>query len=347
MKCNLDCSYCPSDLYGGHDNSTRHPALEQCLPAIDFMFEYADIYMSTKPRGIRYVILNVYGGEALHHPRIVEILSAVRERYRPYQSRWHLTVTTTTNAVIPPHRLEQIIPLIDEFTVSYHTECTAAQKQLFQENVLRIKTAGCRVKCVVLMHSDEERFQDAQQQISWLQQHDIRHLPKQLDHPPEQDFNYNQHQVVWFEKLYQTSLDHAVIKDHKVDLADTGRGCCGGRQLCENQDFKNAKKFVHNKFPGWYCSVNRFFVYIKQVTGEVFVNKDCKMNYNGTVGPIGNLNDVNSLLAQARDPNLPIIRCAKSSCNCGLCAPKAANLDTYQTIMRKYEIPNSDLLQKS
>jgi len=68
------------------------------------------------------------------------------------------------------------------------------------------------------------------------------------------------------------------------------------------------------------------------------------MNYDGTVGPIGNLNDIAPILTQARDPDKPVIRCAKKQCRCGLCAPKAENLDTYKTIMKKYEIPNPDIL---
>jgi len=309
------------------------------------MFEYVDIYMATKPRGIRYVILNVYGGEALHHPSIVEILTAVRERYAAYQDRWHLTITTTTNAIVAPHRLEQIIPLIDEFTLSYHTENTPEQKQQFCDNILKIKLAGRRQKCVVLMHSEPGKFADAQAMIDWLKANDIKHLPRQLDHVPTVDFNYNSQQVIWFEGLYKKSLDHAVIKDGKSDLADTGRGCCGGRELCENQNRQQPQKFVTNKFPGWYCSVNQFFVYIKQVNGEVYVNKDCKMNYDGTVGPIGNLNNTEPMLVQAQNP--PVVRCAKERCLCGLCAPKAENLDTYKSIMRKYEISNPNLLPKS
>jgi len=348
MKCNLDCTYCGTGLYAGHDNSTRHPPLTECLKTIDFMFEYADIYMRTKPQGIRYVILNVYGGEALHHPDIVEILSVLRERYERYRDHWHLTITTTTNAIIAPNRLDQIIPLIDEFTVSYHTENTPKQKQQFQDNLLKIKAAGVRQKCIVLMHSESDKFADAQAMIAWLGQNGIKHLPKQLDHhPAREEFNYNQQQVVWFEGLYKKPLAHAVVHDNKTDLADTGRACCGGRSLCENQNRQDPQKFVSNKFPGWYCSVNHFFLYVKQVNGEVYVNKDCKMNYDGTVGPIGNLNDIAPILAQARDTKKPVIRCAKEQCRCGLCAPKAENLDTYQTIMRKYEIPNSNLLHQT
>jgi len=311
------------------------------------MFEYADIYMRAKPQGIKYVILNVYGGEALHHPDIVKILSVLRERYQPYQDRWHLTITTTTNAIVAPHRLDQIIPLIDEFTVSYHADNTQDQKQQFKDNLLKIKAAGRRQKCVVLMHSEPDRFADAQDMIEWLNNNDIKRLPRQLDHLPEADFNYNQQQIIWFEGLYKKPLNHAVMRDNKADLTDTGRACCGGRSLCENQNRQDPQKFVPNKFPGWYCSVNHFFLYVKQVNGEVYVNKDCKMNYDGSVGPIGNLNNIQPILTQARDPNRPIIQCKKYNCMCGLCAPKAENFDTYQTIMRKYEIPNPNLLPQT
>ena len=344
LKCNLNCSYCEVGTYGGHDNSIQHPAVEDCLQTIDFMFQYVDIYMAAKPRGIRYVILNVYGGESLHHPKIVEILSALHDRYRPYQDRWHLTITTTTNAVVPSQKLKQIIPFIDEFTVSYHTESTPKQKQQVKSNLLTISASDRRLKCVVLMHSNPEHFEDAKNMIHWLNQNNIKHLPRQLDHAPDLDFNYNQQQVIWFEKLYKKSLNDAVVKNNKVDLADTGRACCGGRELCADRDLKKSQKFVYNKFPGWYCSVNEFFVYIKQVTGEIFVNKDCKMNFDGAVGPIGNLNNIESVLAQARDPNKPIIQCIKNRCVCGLCAPKAKDLDTYKSIMEKYEIPNNHLL---
>ena len=140
LKCNLDCSYCGS----GHDNSTSHPSKDECIKSLEFMFEYVDLYMNTKPKGIRYVILNVYGGESLHHPDIVEILSQIQEKYQPYQDRWHLTVTTTTNAILSHKKLSNILPYIDEFTVSYHAENTDKQKQQFKDNLLIIAQSGKR-----------------------------------------------------------------------------------------------------------------------------------------------------------------------------------------------------------
>jgi pyruvate-formate lyase-activating enzyme len=349
MKCNLDCSYCDSGLYGGHDNTTKHPPLDQCLATIDFMFEYADLYMSTKPRGIRYVILNVYGGESLHHPDIVTILSQIKQKYQPYADCWHLTITTTTNAIVSHKKLQQIIPYIDEFTVSYHTENTAKQKQQFKDNLLSIAKAGRRQKCVVLMHQEPDLFADSQGMIEWLNQNNINVLPRQLDNDAGVAENkkriYNQDQIIWFNALYQTKtfgdFNKILDESESAHLTNVGRACCGGRQICADQNHKQRHFYVNNKFPDWYCSVNHFFLYVKQVNGEIFVNKDCKMNFDGTVGPIGNLNNTHGILSKLRDQldthTLPVIQCKKHNCLCGLCAPKAKDLTTYNKIIKKYQ----------
>lgn len=350
MKCNLDCSYCPIGLYGGHDNSTNHPPVDQCVDTLKFMFNYANLYMNTKPKGIQYVILNVYGGESLHHPNIVEILEQVRKEYTAYKDSWHLTVTVTTNAIVSDKIMESILPLIDEFTVSYHTEHTTKQRQQFKNNLLKISHANKRVKCVVLMHPAPDLFEDATNMISWLVENNIQHLPRQLDHAILQtEFNYHPEQVIWFAKLYSDRsykdndqvLDLKENQTKKVDLADTGRACCGGRQLCKDSNHKSRNFFVDNKFPDWYCSVNHFFLYVKQVTKEIFVNKDCKMNFNNEIGPIGTLEESQKLLEMTKQQletgTQPIIQCKKNKCLCGLCAPKAKDLTSYKEIMTKYQ----------
>jgi MoaA/NifB/PqqE/SkfB family radical SAM enzyme len=350
MKCNLDCSYCETGLYGGHDNSTSHPSFDQCIDALKFMFKYADLYMSTKPKGIRYVILNVYGGESLHHPDIVKILEQVHKEYSAYKDRWSLTVTTTTNAIVSDKILESIIPLIDEFTVSYHTEHTDKQRQQFKNNLLKIAHTGKRVKCVVLMHPTPDLFKDATDMIAWLKENNIRHLPRQLDHGIKvTELNYYPEQVIWFDKLYSDRSYNAsnqiinldVDQSSRIDLADTGRACCGGRKLCKGENNTSRDFFVDNKFPDWYCSVNHFFLYVKQVTKEIFVNKDCMMNFDNTVGPIGMLSESQKLLdttkQQLETGMQPIIQCKKYKCNCGLCAPKAKNLENYKSIMKKFK----------
>ena len=110
MKCNLDCSYCETGIYGGHDNSQQHPSVDECIRSIDFMFAYVDRYMQRRAKAFRHVILNVYGGESLHHPHIVDILQEVRDRYRQYADRWTLKITCTTNIIVSRKKLSEIIP---------------------------------------------------------------------------------------------------------------------------------------------------------------------------------------------------------------------------------------------
>lgn len=345
MKCNLDCTYCTTGLYGSHDNSIPHPDKSKCIQAIDFMFEYVDQYMMYKPNGIKYVILNVYGGEALAHPDIIEILEEVHKKYKPYKDRWHLTVTTTTNAILSKKTLDKIIPLIDEFTVSYHSENNNKQKQQFKDNLITISQSGKRMKCIVLMHHNELLFDDANEILNWLKEHNIRVLPKQLDlHKNE---TYNTRQIKWFNNLYKSksyNSDSEFIPEDQqsANLTDLGRACCGGRQMCENQNYKERTSYVvGNQFSGWYCSVNWFFLFIKQVTGEIFVNKDCKMDFTGNVGPIGTLNNQSEVIGQLKNQlqnkTLPVIQCAKKICRCGLCAPKAKSIEDFNNIMKKYQ----------
>jgi hypothetical protein len=151
---------------------------------------------------------------------------------------------------------------------------------------------------------------------------------------------------VWFDQLYKsksyksrTSLDLQPAKD-KTDLANVGRACCGGRLLCKDQSYKQRDFYTENKFAGWSCSVNEFFLYIKQVNGEIYTNKDCKMNLDSDIGPIGHLSDTDSLLERTRQyleaGNQVGIKCKKSRCLCGLCAPKAQHQNTFNQIMKKY-----------
>ena len=151
---------------------------------------------------------------------------------------------------------------------------------------------------------------------------------------------------LYLKKSYQTTSDitsnSVVDSNNNVDLADAGRACCGGRQLCQDSNYKARSFWVSNKFPDWFCSVNHFFLFVKQVNGKIYVNKDCKMNFDGEVGPIGTLDRSNELLSQLQkqidNNSRPIIQCKKSFCHCGLCAPKSKNLDKFNKIMEKYQL---------
>ena len=59
------------------------------------------------------------------------------------------------------------------------------------------------------------------------------------------------------------------------------------------------------------------------------------MNYNGEVGPIGYLTNTASIINNLKN-GTPTIVCKKTTCWCGLCAPKSKYKDNYEQIMLKY-----------
>ena len=247
-KCNLDCSYCLTDIEtGGHDNSTKHPPIKECLNTIEFMYEYVDLYMEHKKQSQRKVILNVYGGESLFHPDIVEILHACRDKYKPYADKWELTVTTTTNAVINKKIWSNIIPLIDEFTVSYHAEQLSKQAKLFFVNLLRLKELNKRVKVVVMMHADPELWKNSIMAIEFCQTNNIRYLPKPYDN---YDLSYSNEQYDYIKNYWIINTNtknlveskqrlESIGNKNRVISLNEGRACCGGRKLSLNNSLSS------------------------------------------------------------------------------------------------------------
>ena len=353
--CNLDCSYCRvGPIDGGHDNTTQHPPLDECLKSIDFMYEYVDLYMQRIKPSHRKVVLNIYGGESLFHPDIVEILEACREKYKKYSDNWHLTVTSTTNGVIGSSIWESIIPLVDEFTVSYHTECSPHQHQMYVNNILRLKSAGKRFKCFILMNNIPEKFIQAEKMIDFCEENGINYIPKPLDNQyGDMRWQYTTEQFAVLKGHWAKKTRGPAKEDYNKQMGDvgttekiqsirSGRPCCGGRQLSVNGDLKNSLRFVPAQdFRGWSCGVNWFFLFVRQVTGHVFTNKDCQISTNtGKREPLGVLSDTNAILSTLRSQfetnEVPVITCVNPICMCGFCAPKTKEPEEFNKLLGRF-----------
>lgn len=351
LKCNQDCSYCGT----GHDNATKHPNLKECIDTIDFMYSYADLQMQTKLNSLKYVVLNVYGGEALFHPQIEDILKTAKEKHKKYADQWKLIISSTTNLSITKNKLLKIIDYLDEITCSYHAEASDKQKNDFKQNLLLLKKFNKSVKVIIIMHNEQKLFNECVEMINWCNKNNIRHLPRQIDHDMDHaqaiEFFYSTNQKNWFNELYNNRSKNAKVillkktdcntnKSNLTNLAEIGRSCCGGRLLSTNQDYKSHVSYLSNKLKGWSCSVSHFFLFVKQTTREVFNNKDCKTNFNNELGPIGTLDDTDKILFDAKtfisNKEKSKITCIKEKCVCGLCAPKAETPELYDKIMKKY-----------
>lgn len=347
--CNLDCSYCGTGIDGGHDNSTQHPPLDDCLKTIDFMYEYVDQYMRYIRSNHRKVVLNVYGGESLFHPDIVEILEQCRSKYSAYQDKWQLTITCTTNGIVGPRQWGRIVPLIDEFTVSYHSENNLKQKEQYKNNVLHLKEQSKRFKCIIMMHNNTDMFDDGMAMVEFCKEHSLQFIMKPLDNQWA-DCTYDRNQfsafkTFWIQQVpksqqveYKKTLDSAVTDG--VTSISQGRPCCGGRKLSLNGNIKNSVSFVPRQgFENWSCSVNWFFLFVRQLDGAVYTNKDCKTSTTGKIEPLGYLNNTDqiiSILKQQLDAKtMPIIKCVKNVCICGFCAPKAESEKDFLELIKR------------
>ena len=337
LKCNLDCSYCGD----GHDNSQDHPSLEDSLRTVDFIVEYLNLYMCSRPDHIRFATLNIQGGESIFHPHILEILEYIKSKKSLYHN-WNLNIGLITNGITSPERWKKIADLVDYFTMSFHSESLVKQQDMFRQNVKYLKDNNKNFQVSVLMHP--KKWQVCLDQIEWCKNHDVKYITRQLDHGwTNFKFNYTPEQSEFLTGTKQVSMTTKVISFFKngIDLSSKGRACCGGETLCTDVD-SSTTYIKNNRFKGWTCSVNRFFLYIRQTTGEIFTNKDCRMNLDSEVGVLGYLKNSEALLKDLKQKletnTLPDIICDKSSCWCGLCAPKAAQPDVYKKIMQKYSI---------
>lgn len=333
-RCNLDCSYCgPTE----HDNTTQHPPLQECLDSIDFMFEYVDQYMQQIRTTQRKVILNVYGGESLFHPDIVEILEQVRARYMAYQDHWFLTVTCTTNGVIGHKQFARIIPLVDYFSMSYHAESLPKQQQIYFNNLLALQQANKPTKAIIMMHNTQ--WNSSEQAIEFCKTHKINYLAKVVDTPADKTFKYDRDQLEYMKMFWMSKADF----DSNKNMIEQGRACCGGRQLSVNGDLRSRVKFVERQgFENWSCSVNWYFLYVEQQTKRVYTNKDCKTSTTGRVEPLGTLDNyreiIDTVKQQFDNKQMPVINCVKKTCACGFCAPKADNKKDFLLLMNRHVI---------
>jgi hypothetical protein len=323
------------------------------------MYEYADRYMQLKPAWQKMVVLNIYGGESIFHPDILQILEEVRVRHKKYQDRWPITVTCTTNAVAGKSLWKKIADLIDEFTISFHSTALPKQRKQILDNILYNKSIERRQKIVFVMHNDPAKWDISQEAVEFCKHHNVRYIVKANDYPGP-GWQYNKEQYVFFKNYYQektVAKSRSIISDvmdsvesETVGMGHVGRSCCGGRKLCGNQDLNRPVAFMPEAgFFDWHCSVNWYFLFIKQVNGNVYYNKDCRMNFDGTTKAIGNLSNTKSILDDQikllSGDSIPVIQCKKSLCVCGYCAPKAEKFEDFQKIMKKHTLENVKFLK--
>jgi hypothetical protein len=231
--------------------------------------------------------------------------------------------------VAGPKKWKQIADYVDEFTMSYHSESTKAQQTRYINNILFLKEQNKRFKCLIMMHNNSELFKRSQDLAEFCQKNDIRYVLKPIDNNGE-EWKYSADS---YKKLIKC------VGESDSTSISNGRACCGGRKLSLNGDLRSVVTFIPKpEVKDWYCSVNWFFLFVQQITGRVYTNKDCRTSTNGKVEPLGNISDPDHILKtleQQLNGSMPVIRCVKDLCFCGLCAPKAKNKDDFLKLINQ------------
>jgi hypothetical protein len=280
--------------------------------------------MNNKPPQQKHVSFNIFGGESLFHPNIIDIIEYAYNKHNGNYA-WTLGLNTVTNAIVKPKVWDMLLDYFDYLTVSYHTESTIAEQELFRRNVLELQKRNKRFQASILLHPIN--IQNCKSMIDWCKDHDIPYWARKMDTPPGQ--GTREHTITLVKR-------NEILKTRQL-----GRSCCGGQKFNVDQDYTKTVSIVPNNFMDWNCGVNHFFIFVKQETKEVFINKDCLMSYDSEYGPIGSLTDPTKIVQDLKyriENGTDYIVCKKERCWCGLCSPKAKDKVVYDDIMKKYHV---------
>jgi len=329
-RCNYDCTYCEISR---HDTYSSYHSYEELFKTFEFIKEYTKIYNTAGQE----VNIDFTGGEPTANPALWKLAKHISD------NEPNFSCGLTTNGVWNPRRTEEILDLFHGLTVSYHPEGNEKSKAHVLENIKRLGESRIWLQVNVMMHVDY--FEEVQGVCYLLKDLGIKHKPipigdgaiersgwfKDTDGSMRRtSHSYSEEQQEWF---FDYIGQPKPVKS-KSEGSAVGRGCCGGRCMEGKVDNEWVPiTHVDNHFKGWHCSVNRYFMHIDQHLKLVYHHQTCQALHGGKRGPLGSLTEPHKILEYARTAvsSGPII-CPNDRCGCGMCVPKAKELNDYNSI---------------
>jgi len=333
-RCNYDCTYC---LASRHNNTSKHASLDSMKNTFNFIQEWTTKYNLHK-KNQQHVNIDFTGGEPTVNPQFWNIVKYIKT-YAGYN------VGLTTNGTWPEKHIDRIAKYIDGITISWHAEADPVLKQRVLDNILLVKELEhVWLQINVMMHVDY--FEEAKEIVEFCKIHNIKYNAVPLGDGNETQagwfkdsdgvmrrtsHEYSADQVDWFWK----DIGITEKAQRPAEGEEMGRKCCGGRCL-EGlvEDNWQPVKLVENKFKGWHCMVDWFFLHIDQETGEVYHHQTCQARKDGTIGAIGNLSNTQQMLDEIQ-LDTPMI-CPNARCGCGMCIPKAKKVSEWELIFKEH-----------
>jgi sulfatase maturation enzyme AslB (radical SAM superfamily) len=371
-RCNYDCSYCPAHR---HDNFSPHASLDELKSNTDFLFEYIDTYMQY--RNFKNSSISFTGGEPTVNPNFIPFIQYLKEKYEAdYADKWDATFALTSNGAMSQGMAQKIMENMKHCTVSYHAESDPKLKKQVKSRILQFYTDGPNynftVSVNVMFHA--AYFDECKELCEWLHDNNIKYVPRIIGEEKGSRSNfshqYTEEQLDYIKNYWNyknaklnnnieladklQNVSKATTEKNKTSKKDgwaIGRPCCGSREMClsSNGNEKKGTFVDFRNFKGWHCSVNWFFLHLEQQTDSVYHHQTCQARFDQTRGPIGKISQGSDILknlrAQLETNSMPSIICPKHTCGCGLCAPKSAYHDNYETVLSNHV--NMDVFQNS
>jgi MoaA/NifB/PqqE/SkfB family radical SAM enzyme len=335
-KCNLDCTYCESTR---HDNDTDMPSIKELKSTFDFIRQYTDLYNSKRLDNSKTNI-NFTGGEPTINNAFWELLDYIKQF-----SSFELGLTT--NGTWGSNFTDRVVDNFKHVTVSWHAEADKKLKGRSLENIIELHNRGVNVQANIMLHVDY--FDEAAAICEYLNELGIKVHPTPvgdgnilkkgwfLDNKGTMrrtSHEYSAEQQGWFYKF--KGIEQPV--DVSQEGTNVGRACCGGRCLTGKVDGEwKPITLVNTFFKDWYCTVNWYFLHIDQYTRKVFHHQTCQATFDGR-GPIGSLDTTNDILNNLKlmlsQPSMKPIVCPNQRCGCGMCVPKAKEIEDFKLLWK-------------
>lgn len=345
-KCTYACSYCPP-----HRKNNWSPVanLDELIKTADSLDRYANIYNKHRKTPFR-TACSFTGGEPTVNPAFFDFLVYLQENY-PHWKR-----TLTTNGFYSERKLRLVMDNTQFTTLSYHCEGTAEQKARVRENIRIMHEEKYGFKVNVMFHENEDYFRECMELCEWFDTLGIQYTPRIIGDEgtvkrgikDKTVHTYTEEQLDWFKNYWNLKKQitkptvtappkdvmHMAVNEttKKIVGQSIGRPCCGGRnmEILEGNNWTPTKFVTNNNFQGWNCMVNWYFLYIHQEINKIWHHQTCQVNLEGKVSPISTVDGFDEYCDTLENTinttgSIPYIRCPKTYCGCGLCAPKAKN----------------------
>jgi organic radical activating enzyme len=355
-KCTYSCSYCPPHR---KNNWSPVASLDELIKTADALNKYSEIYNQYRKTPFR-TACSFTGGEPTVNPAFFDFLIYLQQHY-PHWKR-----TLTTNGFYSERKLRLVMNNTQFTTLSYHCESTDEQKARVRDNIKIMNEEKYGFKVNVMFHENETYFNECIDLCKWLDDIGAQYTPRIIGDEgtvkrglkDKTVHTYTETQLNWFktywnlkkEKDLKQTISKNVInlesKDtpkKKIIGQTIGRPCCGGREMeiLEDDSWTKTKFVTNNNFQGWNCMINWYFLYIHQEIDKIWHHQTCQVNLDGKVSPISTVTDFDEYCRNLENKlketgSIPFIRCPKTYCGCGLCAPKAKKDDLSEHLFRSH-----------